>query len=166
MIKNILIPILALSFAACNGNKKSTSEDDFIRHLVTTHAAIQFNDTAEYNTHPINKLLEGKTLVYFMDASCSICIYKFIEFYKQAELACDSKIYVIIDEDYLPQVEYGLSQAEIHPSKERLDILCNTKNLYLNGKIEQTDLNGRVIYGNNKQVTYIGKFNYATDNTF
>lgn len=166
MTKSILIPILALSIAACNGDNKSISKEDFIHQLVTTHAAIQFSDTASYNISPINKLLEENTIVYFMDASCSICIYKFIEFYKQAESACSSKIYVIIDEEYLPQVEYVLSQAEIHLSENELDILCNTKKLYSNSPIEHTDLNGTVIYGTDKQVTYIGTLNYTVDESF
>ena len=44
-------------------------------------------------------------------------------------------------------------------------IIFNTY-LYSNCPIEHTDLNGTVIYGTDKQVTYIGTLNYTVDESF
>lgn len=166
MIKFILAAILSFVCVACNKEQKPISKRDFISQLVKTHMAMPFSDSVGYNTIQLNKLMQEETLIYIMDASCSACIYTFIEFFKQVENTCNSKIYVIIDEDYLPQVEYHLSKAKVYSNIKKLEIICNTTNKYIKGNIENADLNGRVIYDVNKQVIYIGSLANISNSTF
>lgn len=136
-------------------NKKTMTSDEFIQDLKDEYMIVGCkNDsiTQGNNWSKISSTFPPTTFLYIMDASCSVCIYNFIEFYKYKELTCSTPVCVVVDKDYIPQIEYSIEQSGVSINNKTLSIIDNEDSRLVNCKIEESGLNANVFLVENKKV--------------
>lgn len=112
-MKNILLPFFfVVALVACNS--KRTLVDD-INDAASIPSQIVV-DTLVFNN-------QGRNLIYLLDPSCSVCIGNYIMFIKAVESSMckyDSLFTIVLNDDYLIDVEYYLDRDGVcRPKNER-----------------------------------------------
>ena len=149
----VVLFIIGLLLFSCN--KKTMTSDELIQELKDEYMIVECNNDSIIKNENLSKtsLVFPKTaFLYIMDASCSVCIYKFIEFYKFKELTCSTPVVVVVDKDYIPQIEYSMEQADISLGNKTLLIIDNEETKLLNCRIEDSGLNANVFLIENKKI--------------
>lgn len=113
-MKKIIFGFFCLSlFAACNSNR--TMVDDLNESIADDSIKIEFE------TQGFGK--DGRNLVYLLDPSCSFCIANYTSFLESLGFSTcnyDSLFTIVLNGNYLMNVEYYLSRDSIYrPETER-----------------------------------------------
>ena len=114
IMKKILFYIICL-IAIVSCNSKRTLVDDLNKSIVDDSIRT-INDTNAF-------CKQGRNLVYLLDPSCSVCISNYVMFLESLKFAkCnyDSLFTIVLNGNYLMNVEYYLGRDNIYrPGTER-----------------------------------------------
>lgn len=143
--KNFAFALVFTLRSACMTKHKEISINALMHYLNEK----QYVDTCDFNAHnrnfdfdPANFTGIDNEALYFLNASCSICIaqfFKFIDITKKNNCKC--RITVLIDENKAAMIEYYLSLLD-KDLQDRIYLVENKQQKFLNTRIENEDLNG------------------------
>ena len=161
-MKKVLYFILILCIVSCSSDKLvQLSFNELCSQLIEKKQAINYTiDTDIFSVDSLCIANDSKSIVYVMNASCSICIYQFVDFYYNNLQYLNQPIVVVVESDLKPQAEFFLEKAKIYPDSKNLILVDNNKKV-IKGNIENLDLNGLVVLLNSKKIEnsfqYIGQ---------
>lgn len=146
--------------SACKKIHHKVTPNEYLDELVNEKKAVKCGDDTYIHKEMLSRILPETYFLYLINASCSSCVYSFVSFYRHKELACETPVCVVVDQDYLPNLEFYLEKADIKIDNKKLFLLPNTGDTLISKSIEKANLNGLVFVIANgqkeKQVLYTG----------
>ena len=139
----LVVACMIFVLSACRNMYTKVTPIEYIDEMVKDEIAVKCSDDTIIHTEMLPRNFPKTYFLYVINASCSACVYSFVSFYKHKELACETPVCVVVDEDYLPNLEFYVGKAGIDIDNKKLFILPNTKTI-ISKNIEEEDLSGHV----------------------
>lgn len=137
----VLVALCTLC-SCSSGPKEPMIPEEMVKWFIVNGKAASAEVDENIITDSICGISEDKCFVFLMDASCSMCIYQFVEFYQLESQMCGTPVRVVIDSERMPQVEYILGKSGIVTDSDQLSFVENADSAYVRGRIENLDLSG------------------------
>jgi len=155
MRKTILHLICIIAFVACK-NKRTLVDD--------LNASFADTNQIEIATKAFDK--PGRNLVYLLDPTCSVCIANytmFLESLKYSVCNYDSLFTIVLNSNYLMNVEYYLGRDSIYRPETERYIIDDDGELtdYYN---TLSDNNNILLFDSGKLIFYTTVFAYRFEN--
>lgn len=163
---NKLIFFLLILTTSCSSDKAThLSFRELYNQLQENKQVINYNiDRELFNIDSLKVSKNSQSIIYVMNATCSICIYQFIDFYYKNLQFITCPIVVVVENDLKPQVEYFFEKAKIEIDSKNLILIDNSNKKIVKGDIDNLDLNGLVILQKNNKIEdsflYIGQSDF------
>lgn len=147
-MKYLFLVLFAITFFCSCSHKEALSVEALMSSMSERKMIMDDSEGVKSLNVDSLSLLPSQCFLYVLNASCSTCIYTFVDFLNETS-SVNVPIVVVIDKNYKPQLDYVLEQVHM---KSSVVVVENDNGKYLKGTIEELGTNGLFLYLKNNEI--------------